>query len=66
MPKATKGIINSINYGDITTTKTSVIRGIAGRGNAFVGGISSLNRGQFKTLLTMVELQFIIKAQHLQ
>ena len=48
MPKATKGIINSINYGDITTTKTSVIRGIAGRGNAFVGGISSLNRGSIQ------------------
>ncbi len=48
MPKATKGIINSINYGDITTTKTSAVRGITGRGNTFVGGISSLNRGSIQ------------------
>ena len=48
MPKATKGIINSINYGDITSTKSSTIYGINGRGNAYVGGIVSLNRGSIQ------------------
>lgn len=61
MPKATKGIINSINYGDITSTKSSSIYGITGRGNTFVGGITSLNKGSIQDTINEGKITFYNK-----
>ena len=47
-PKATVGIINSVNYGDITSTLNSSTYGILGRGNVFAGGLATSNRGSIQ------------------
>ncbi|MGE4571536.1 MAG: hypothetical protein AB7E09_02205 [Candidatus Izemoplasmatales bacterium] len=43
-PKATKGIINSMNYGNISTTYDSSNFGVDGTNNTFVGGLVTLNK----------------------
>ncbi|MFA5007168.1 MAG: hypothetical protein WC509_06850 [Candidatus Izemoplasmatales bacterium] len=50
-PIATIGIIDTINYGNVTTSYGTVglgLYGILGLSNAFVGGISALNSGSIQ------------------
>lgn len=47
-PKATKGVINSINYANITSTKSASLYGITGTGNVFAGGIAAFNAGSIQ------------------
>ncbi|MBE0700370.1 MAG: hypothetical protein IH571_01660, partial [Acholeplasmataceae bacterium] len=58
MPKATIGIINSINSADITSTYTSSIRGIIGHANVFVGGIASFNDGDIQDSANLGDIRF--------
>lgn len=43
-PIATEGVINSLNYGDISTTYSSTKYGVDGTNNTFVGGLVTLNK----------------------
>lgn len=61
-PKATKGIIDSINYGNISTTlkehyysqnKVTNAYGIDGEGNVYVGGISAKNNGSIQDAMNL-------------
>lgn len=65
-PRATKGIINSVNYCDITSTlendlfdldSSEKIYGIESRGNTFAGGIVTLNRGSIQDTLNLGNLK---------
>ena len=47
-PKATVGVINSVNYGKITSTLNSSTYGIHGRGNTYVGGLVTSNHGSIQ------------------
>lgn len=47
-PKATVGVINSVNYGDISSTYNSGLYGIHGRGNTYVGGLVTSNQGSIQ------------------
>ncbi|MCF7924765.1 MAG: hypothetical protein K9L64_06665, partial [Candidatus Izimaplasma sp.] len=47
-PKANYGIINSINYGSISTTYDASTYGVDGTNNTFVGGLSTLNKGSIQ------------------
>ncbi|MDD3712652.1 MAG: lamin tail domain-containing protein, partial [Candidatus Izemoplasmatales bacterium] len=47
-PMATEGIINTVNYGDISTHKDTNLTGILGKSNTFVGGLSTLNIGSIQ------------------
>lgn len=55
-PKATTGILNSINYANITTTYESLY-GVTGRGNFFAGGIVTLNGGSIQDTANMGDLK---------
>src|SRR5690606_32336941 len=44
-PRATKGIINSINYANISTYYDNSHFGITGSANLFAGGITTFNGG---------------------
>ncbi|MFW5888949.1 MAG: hypothetical protein ACOCUD_01075, partial [Bacillota bacterium] len=43
-PIATEGVINSLNYGNITTSYNSTRYGVEGTNNTFVGGLVTLNK----------------------
>ncbi|MFO7969567.1 MAG: hypothetical protein R6U15_05640, partial [Candidatus Izemoplasmatales bacterium] len=43
-PIATEGVLNSINYGDISTTYNATRYGVDGTNNTFVGGLVTLNK----------------------
>ncbi|MFA5560701.1 MAG: hypothetical protein WC964_02885, partial [Acholeplasmataceae bacterium] len=45
MPRATTGILSSVNYADITSIYNDTINSITGNGNTYVGGIVTLNGG---------------------
>ena len=60
-PKAVIGIINSVNYSNITSTNTNTIYGINGRGNSFVGGIVSLNKGSIQDTINHGNITFYNK-----
>jgi len=60
-PKALFGIINSVNYSNITSTTTNDIYGINGRGNTFVGGIVSLNKGSIQDTINHGNITFYNK-----
>ncbi|HAQ56571.1 MAG TPA: hypothetical protein DCR44_04130 [Acholeplasmatales bacterium] len=47
-PIATIGIIDSINYGNITTTYSSSYHAVDGTSRTFVGGIAALNSGSIQ------------------
>jgi hypothetical protein len=47
-PIANYGIINSINYGNITTTYDASTYGVDGTNNTFVGGLATLNKGSIQ------------------
>lgn len=56
-PKATIGIINSINYANINSTYDIDNYGIKGTGNTFVGGITTLNRGSIQDSANLGDLE---------
>ncbi len=58
LPKAHFGIINSINYSDLTSTIDENSYGIKGSGNTFVGGIVTINRGSIQDSLNMGDIKF--------
>ncbi|MBU1143478.1 MAG: hypothetical protein KKH92_07535, partial [Firmicutes bacterium] len=58
MPKATIGIINSINSAIITSTYTSSIYGIVGHANVFGGGIATFNDGDIQDTANLGDLRF--------
>ena len=58
LPKASIGIINSVNYCDLTSTMNADYYGITGSGNVFVGGIVTLNRGSIQDTLNMGDVKF--------
>ncbi|MFA5290605.1 MAG: lamin tail domain-containing protein, partial [Candidatus Izemoplasmatales bacterium] len=47
-PIATLGIINSLNYGEITSTYSATYHGILGRSNTYAAGIATLNAGSIQ------------------
>lgn len=53
IPTATKGVINSINYGSISTTLSSTNFAVDGTSNTFVGGIVTLNGGSVQDSVNM-------------
>ncbi len=48
LPKATIGIINSVNNGDFLSKYDNTYYGVSGAANVFVGGISTLNSGSIQ------------------
>ena len=56
-PKAAIGIINSLNYGEITTTYSSTYLGIRNRSNTFVGGIATMNAGSIQDSANLGDLR---------
>ena len=57
MPKATMGILNSINSADITSTHLNH-RGITGHGNIFVGGLATFNDGDIQDSANLGDVRF--------
>lgn len=57
MPKATMGILNSINSSDITSTHLNH-RGIIGHGNIFVGGLATFNDGDIQDSANLGDVRF--------
>jgi len=55
-PKATKGILNCVNYATITTTYDNSLYGISGYGNFFAGGIVTLNGGTIQDTANMGDI----------
>jgi hypothetical protein len=47
-PIATEGVINSLNYGNISTTYDSSTYGVLGTKNTFVGGLVTFNKGSIQ------------------
>lgn len=58
MPKATIGIINSINSADLISTYDSSIYGITGHANVFGGGIATFNDGDIQDTANLGDLRF--------
>jgi hypothetical protein len=56
-PRATTGIINSINYGEITTSYSSSRLGIRNRSNTFMGGIATMNSGSIQDSANLGDLR---------
>ncbi|MFA7435338.1 MAG: hypothetical protein WC006_03115 [Bacilli bacterium] len=54
--KATKGIINSINYANISTNLNGSLYGIKGNGNTFAGGITTFNAGSIQDTANMGDI----------
>ncbi|GEM_PF-737290 len=52
-PIATIGIINTINYGEITTSYSATYYGIRSRSNTFAAGIATLNAGSIQDCANM-------------
>jgi len=58
MPKATIGIINSINSANLTSTYTTAIYGITGHANLIGGGIATFNDGDIQDSANLGDLRF--------
>ncbi len=58
MPKATIGIINSINSANLISTYNSSIYGITGHANLFGGGIATFNDGDIQDTANLGDLRF--------
>jgi hypothetical protein len=58
MPKATIGIINSINSANLMSTYNSIIYGIIGHANVFGGGIATFNDGDIQDTANLGDLRF--------
>ncbi|BCR36238.1 hypothetical protein [Mariniplasma anaerobium] len=58
MPKATIGIINSINSANLISTYDSSIYGITGHANVFGGGIATFNDGDIQDTANLGDLRF--------
>ena len=56
LPVTNTGIINSINYGDITTTDSDFIHGLYGTGNLITGGIVALNSGSIQDVSNLGDI----------
>ncbi len=56
-PKASQGIINSLNLADITSYFKNY-QGITGRINTFVGGITSINSGSIQDVFNAGDIRF--------
>jgi len=57
-PKATIGIINSINKADLTSTYNTQIFGISGHANVFAGGFSTFNDGDIQDVANIGNIRF--------
>ncbi|MFP4478253.1 MAG: hypothetical protein ACLFPM_02325 [Candidatus Izemoplasmatales bacterium] len=58
-PNANYGIINSINYGNITTGYNTSTYGVDGTNNTFVGGLATLNKGSIQDSANLGNIQLI-------
>lgn len=58
MPKATMGIINSINNAQITSTYSETYRGITGHANVFAGGLATFNDGDIQDSANLGDVRF--------
>lgn len=58
MPKATIGILNSINDAHITSTQSNDYRGISGHANVFVGGLATFNDGDIQDSANLGDIRF--------
>ncbi len=58
MPKATMGILNSINNADITSTYSPSVFGILGHANVYAGGIAAFNDGDIQDSVNFGDLRF--------
>jgi hypothetical protein len=58
MPKATMGIINSINSSHLTSSYNLAHRGIIGHANLFAGGIATFNDGDIQDSANLGDIRF--------
>ena len=58
-PVASSGIINSINYADISSTQSETIYGFYGLGNLYASGIATLNSGSIQDTANLGDVTFI-------
>ena len=58
MPKATIGIINSMNSANLISSYNSSIYGIVGHANLFGGGIATFNNGDIQDSANLGDLRF--------
>ena len=59
LPIATEGIINSVNYGDISTTYSSTYFGVDGTNNTFVGGLVTLNKKTIQSSANLGDIRVV-------
>lgn len=58
-PFATEGILNSVNYGSITTSYSSTHYGVDGTNNTFVGGIATLNKKSIQNSANLGDIAIV-------
>ncbi|MFA5629822.1 MAG: hypothetical protein WC958_06250, partial [Dehalococcoidales bacterium] len=57
-PKATVGIINSVNYGNLLSVYNEEVYGIYGYGNVYAGGVVTLNCGSVQDTVNLGHIRF--------